>query len=59
MGKFIYVFEPAAKEALIRMGYSLYKTDEKNNIWVFINATPDKLDFSLNYPFVLSSVVSF
>ena len=59
MGKFIYVFELAAKEELIKKGYALYKEDSKNNVWVFINASPDQLEFSLNYPHVLSNVVSF
>lgn len=59
MYAFIYVFDYNAKEALQKKKYTLLKEDKANNTWVFENRNPDDYTFELEYPFVLSSVMSF
>lgn len=59
MYAFIYVFEDNAKKALQKKKYTLLKEDKENNIWVFENKDPDDYTFNLEYPFVLSSAMSF
>ena len=59
MGKFIYVFTKEAMKDLKKKGYTLLKTDEKNQIWVFSNKDPENLNFSSKYQCVLSDVISF
>ena len=44
---------------LKKKGYTLLKTDEKNQIWVFSNKDPENLNFSSKYQCVLSDVISF
>lgn len=45
MGKFIYVFDAAARDELSQAGFLLLKEDERNSIWVF--AADDESDFDL------------
>ena len=59
MGKFIYVFTKEAMKDMKKKGYTLLKTDEKNQIWVFSNKDPENLNFSSKYQCVLSDVLSF
>jgi len=43
--KFVYVFSDSARDSLIKSGYELIKSDERNNVYVFENNT--KLSFAL------------
>lgn len=45
MGKFIYVFDSAARDILAKAGFLLLKSDERNHMWVF--AEDDSLNFDL------------
>lgn len=45
-GKFIYVFSTAARDRLIKAGYTLLKSDEINNAYIFENNP--KIVFSFN-----------
>ena len=45
MGKFIYVFDPAARDTLAQAGFLLLKSDERNHMWRF--AEDDTLHFDL------------
>jgi len=56
---FIYVFDEKAKKALMKQNYHLLREDEKSDIWIFENKDPENYDFSFEYPFVLSSTMSF
>ena len=47
MGKFIYVFDPAARDTLAQAGFLLLKSDERNHMWVF--AEDDTLRFDLEH----------
>ena len=44
MGKFIYVFDAAARDELSQAGFLLLKEDERNSIWVFANDASRKFD---------------
>lgn len=59
MNRFIYVFTDKAKVTLLERGYNLIRSDIQNNVFVFENMHPDKLEFSLEFPHVLSSTLSF
>lgn len=37
MGKFIYVFSKEARDRLLAGNYTLLKSDESNEIYVFVN----------------------
>lgn len=37
MQSFIYVFDKEARDALLKMQYELLKSDEKKEIFVFVN----------------------
>lgn len=45
-GKFIYVFSTAARDRLTEAGYTLLKSDELNNTYIFANNP--KIVFSFN-----------
>lgn len=59
MNRFIYVFTDNAKTTLLERGYILIQSDAQNNVYVFENKEPDKLEFTLEFPHVLSSTLSF
>ena len=59
MNKFIYVFSEKDMKSMKKMGYELIKEDTNNSIWVFENKDPEQLEFSFNFSYVLSSVLSF
>lgn len=44
--KFIYVFDTASKDKLLRAGFVLLKEDQANNIAVFVN--DERLSFALD-----------
>lgn len=37
MGKFIYVFSKDTRDFLIDSGYSMLKSDEEKDIYIFVN----------------------
>lgn len=57
MKKFIYVFSEDDKNILIAKGYTLIKSDELSNTYVFENQ-PEQ-DFSLNVSLVYSDTMTF
>ncbi len=59
MSKFIYVFTKEAMKAFKKEGYELLREDEQNQIWVFLNKDPEKLEFTTDHQCVLSNTLSF
>lgn len=58
MKKFIYVYSADAKDKLLAANYKLMKSDERNNIYIFLNE--DKLSFaSLDVSYILSDTMTF
>lgn len=58
MKKFIYVYSADAKDKLLAANYKLIKSDERNNIYIFLNE--DKLSFaSLDVSYILSDTMTF
>ena len=60
MGKFIYVFEPAARDELLQAGFLMLKEDEQNEMWVF--AREDSLRFDLeraDFSYTTSDTLTF
>lgn len=56
--KFIYVFEPDAKEKLLALGFQLLKEDAGNNIYVF--EANESLQFGLDdISFMYSDKLTF
>lgn len=56
--KFIYVYDTKARDELLDMGLRLMKSDDRNNIYVFMN--PDRLDFArLDFSYILSDTLTF
>ena len=52
MGKFIYVFDAAARDMLAQAGFLLLKSDERNHMWVFaedesVRFDLERADFSM------------
>ena len=41
---FVYAYDPEARDKLTALGYVLFKSDERNNVYVFIN--DEKLSFA-------------
>jgi hypothetical protein len=37
MENFIYVFDKAGRDSLLKLGYELLKSDESKNVFVFLN----------------------
>lgn len=58
MKKFIYVCSAAARDKLLAANYILMKSDERNNIYIFLNE--DKLSFAeLDVSYILSDTMTF
>ena len=57
-GKFIYVFNAPDRDRLISLGYKLLKTDERNNIYVFIFDNDLKFT-NIDVSFILSDTLTF
>lgn len=56
-GNFIYVFHATSRDYLIQNNYQLIKSDEVNNIFVFINTGfGSELD---GVQFILSNTLTF
>lgn len=61
MYNFIYIFDSNSRDILIEAGYQLLRSDETNNIYVFVNKDPSELRFNDNseFKFVYSNVLTF
>lgn len=59
MARFIMVFCKNAADALTELGYNLVMYDERNETWRFETKTQDEDDIPIDYPYVLSSILSF
>ena len=60
MDKFIYVFDTAGRDALLRAGFLMLKSSEKNSLWIF--AADDRRRFDLGsvpFPYTTSNVLTF
>lgn len=58
MKKFVYVYSADARDKLLAANYTLMKSDERNNIYIFLNE--DKLSFSsLDVSYILSDTITF
>ena len=58
MKKFIYVYSAAARDKLLAANYILMKSDERNNIYIFLNE--GKLSFAeLDVSYILSDTMTF
>jgi len=56
--KFVYVYSADARDKLLAANYTLMKSDERNNIYIFLNE--DKLSFSsLDVSYILSDTITF
>lgn len=58
MEKFLYVFSKDDRDSLIVAGYSLLKSDDKNDLYVFVNQPTMNFDL-LDMTFVRSDVLTF
>lgn len=58
MEKFLYVFNPEARDELSSAGFKLLKSDTKNDVYVFVNRAD--MTFTLNdVSFVRSNTLIF
>lgn len=56
--KFIYVFDIESRDKLIAAGYTLLKSDKRNNVFIFNNNISLSFSYSdINHAF--SNVLSF
>lgn len=58
MEKFLYVFSKDDRDLLIAAGYALLKSDDKNDLYVFVNQMNMNFDL-LDMAFVRSDVLTF
>lgn len=56
-GKLIYVFSKSARDKLLKRGYKLFKSDDKNEAYIFLNSTD--VNFSLGEPHFTGDILSF
>lgn len=60
MDKFIYVFDPAARDELLAAGFLLLKTDERNSTWVFAADNTLRFDLdSADFLYLKSNTLTF
>lgn len=59
-GHFIYVFNSEDRDNMVKSGFHLLKSDEKNNVFVFILTDEDKRihDYSKSN-FIISDILTF
>ena len=57
-GKFIYVFDENAKDALIKAGFVMLKNDEESSLFIFIVDDSIHFDFS-GIEYVVSDTLTF
>lgn len=58
MEKFLYVFSKDNRDSMIAAGYTLLKSDDKNDLYVFVNQTNLAFDLADMY-FVRSNTLTF
>lgn len=58
MEKFLYVFSKDNRDLLIAAGYTLLKSDDKNDLYVFVNQANLIFDLA-DINFVRSNVLTF
>lgn len=58
MEKFLYVFSKDDRDLLIAAGYTLLKSDDKNDLYVFVNQANLAFDLADMY-FVRSNILTF
>lgn len=56
-GKFIYVFSSGDRDKLLSQGFNLLKSDETQNVYVFVGN--DDLKLSDDIAFVFSDTLTF
>lgn len=55
---FIYVFDADAKNKLLEMQFVMLKSDDKNNVYIFVN--DDNKNFVVDdIPYVISDTLTF
>lgn len=55
---FIYVFDADAKNKLLEMQFMMLKSDDKNNVYIFVN--DDNENFVVDdIPYVISDTLTF
>lgn len=58
MDEFIYVFDQEARDALLKMGLTLLKSDERNKVYVFKNS--DQKNFVIkDFSYITSNTLTF
>lgn len=58
MEKFLYVFSKDNRDLLIAAGYTLLKSDDKNDLYVFVNQANMTFDI-VDMSFVRSDILTF
>lgn len=58
MEKFIYVFSKSARDRLIAANYTLLKSDEQNEVYVFANQMEMTFDLA-DISFIRSNTLTF
>lgn len=56
---FIYVMDAGIRDTMLAMGYRLLKAMEEMSIWCFENKEPENYELVLDFPHVISSVMTF
>lgn len=55
---FIYVFDADAKNKLLTMQFMMLKSDDKNNVYIFVN--DDNENFAVDdIPYMISDTLTF
>ena len=58
MEKFIYVFSKSARDSLLAANYTLLKSDEQNEVYVFANQMEMTFDLA-DISFIRSNTLTF
>ena len=58
MEKFIYVFSKSARDRLVAANYTLLKSDEQNEVYVFANQMEMTFDLA-DISFIRSNTLTF
>jgi hypothetical protein len=58
MENFIYVFDKKSRDVLLADGFHLLKSDEKNDVYVFVNQEQFTFKYS-EMKYCLSNILSF
>ncbi len=58
MEKFLYVFSKSARDSLLAAGYTLLKSDEQNEVYVFANQMDMTFDLA-DISFIRSNTLTF